>query len=167
MLNIPWSRDTCSRGWDGFSWKATHLWRQGGMHVRETGPRHLGRRFRTVPLGFSNRNGHVTLNFILNFILLWMSFVWSSKVKKYTERLSYRIDWTRPIYTFFSPVLSLLLLSLFNNRTRWNGVFIKEEIGNLKWAKSFAKCCDERLMWLLILYHFMILSNMDYNSSRE
>lgn len=165
MLNIPWSRDTCSRGWDGFSWKATHLWRQGGMHVRETGPRHLGRRFRTVPLGFSNRNGHVTLNFILNFILLWMSFVWSSKVKKYTERLSYWLD--TAIYTFFSPVLSLLLLSLFNNRTRWNGVFIKEEIGNLKWAKSFAKCCDERLMWLLILYHFMILSNMDYNSSRE
>lgn len=165
MLNIPWSRDTCSRGWDGFSWKATHLWRQGGMHVRETGPRHLGRRFRTVPLGFSNRNGHVTLNFILNFILLWMSFVWSSQKIHREVKLSYWLD--TAIYTFFSPALSLLLLSLFNNRTRWNGVFIKEEIGNLKRAKSFAKCCDERLMWLLILYHFMILSNMDYNSSRE
>lgn len=166
MLNIPWSRDTCSRGWDGFSWKATHLWRQGGMHVRETGPRHLGRRFRTVPLGVSNRNGHVTLNFILNFILLWMSFVWSSKVKKYTERLSYRIDWTRPSILFFLPFFRFFcwvcsIIELVET------VFIKEEIGNLKWAKSFAKCCDERLMWLLILYHFMILSNMDYNSSRE
>lgn len=62
--------------------------------MRETGPRHLGYRFRTVPLGFSNRNGHVTLNFILNCVNCDIKFcAISSKVKKYKQvrevKLSY------------------------------------------------------------------------------